>query len=284
MTSDPSRRSVLLGAGAALSASTGSLAQSQSPSPSPASREDIPIGIASYSFREFGRHLAISMTRQLQTPYLCIKEYHLLYRSTPKEIADGRKEFEKGGIILTGGGTVYLLKDEDDDVRFYFEYAKAAGLPMMVIGPSAQALPRIEKFVKQYDIKVAIHNHGPEDPHFPAPHDVMKVIKGMDPRVGLCIDIGHTVRTGADLIESVKEAGPRLLDMHVKDLKDLRDKDSHCDVGDGAMPIVALFKQLKQMGYKGRVHLEYEINADNPLPGMQRSVAYMRGVQAGLRG
>jgi hypothetical protein len=28
--------------------------------------------------------------------------------------------------------------------------------------------------------------------------------------------------------------------------------------------------------------LEYEINADNPVPGMEKSFAYMRGVLAGM--
>jgi sugar phosphate isomerase/epimerase len=72
--------------------------------------------------------------------------------------------------------------------------------------------------------------------------------------------------------------------MHMKDLKDLKVSSSQCDVGEGKMPIVAIFQQLKKMNYQGVVHLEYEINADNPLPGMQKSFSYMRGVLAGLRG
>ena len=157
-------------------------------------------------------------------------------------------------------------------------------MPMMNIGPTAKTLPIIEKFAKQYDIKIALHNHGPEDKHFPAPSDGLKMMKDMDPRMGVCIDVGHTTRTGKDLLEEITAAGPRLLDMHIKDLKDLKNKDSQCDVGDGAMPITAIFKQLKKMNYQGVVHLEYEINADNPVPGMLRSFAYMRGVLAGLKG
>jgi sugar phosphate isomerase/epimerase len=100
--------------------------------------------------------------------------------------------------------------------------------------------------------------------------------------MGLCMDIGHTARTGADIVKSLADAGPRLLDMHVKDLLDPKGKDSQCDVGDGRLPIVAIFKQLKKMGYKGCVNLEYEINAKDPLGGMKESFAYMRGVVAGL--
>jgi sugar phosphate isomerase/epimerase len=92
------------------------------------------------------------------------------------------------------------------------------------------------------------------------------------------------MRTGADVVQEVANAGPRLLDMHIKDLKDGKVAESQCDVGDGVMPVVALFKQLQKIGYRGSVNLEYEINADNPMPGMQRSFAYMKGVLAGLAG
>jgi sugar phosphate isomerase/epimerase len=240
------------------------------------------LGVASYSFREFSRKLAIDMTRQLRTPYINIKEFHLPYRSTPEEIAKARQEFQRAGLQILGGGTISLQKDDDADIRKYFEYARMAGMPLMVIAPTQQTMPRIERFVKEYDIKVAVHNHGPEDKYFPAPQDALKVVKNMDPRCGLCIDVGHTARTGADVVESIREAGPRLLDMHIKDLRSFTDKGSQCPVGEGIMPIPAIFHQLKRMNYAGGVMLEYEIDDANPLPGMQKSFAYMRGVLAGL--
>ena len=135
--------------------------------PGEASRP-VRLGIASYSFREFSRRMCIDLTKRL-TPLLTIKEFHALYRSTPEELDRAKAEFAKAGIVLTGGGTVYMLKDDPDDVKFYFDYAKRLGLPMMNIGPTAKSLPIIEKFAKQYDIKIAIHNHGPEDKNFPAP-------------------------------------------------------------------------------------------------------------------
>ena len=141
-------------------------------------------------------------------------------------------------------------------------------MPLMVIAPSVATMPRIERFVQEYDIKVAIHNHGPEDPYFPGPREALPVIGDMDPRVGLCVDLGHTTRTGVDIVEAIAEAGDRVLDVHSKDLRDLMDKDSQCIVGEGAMPMPAIFRQLVDMGYEGYVNLEYEIDASNPLPGM----------------
>ena len=134
------------------------------------------------------------------------------------------------------------------------------------------------------DIKVAVHNHGPEDKIFPTPQSALKLMGGMDPRVGVCIDVGHTVRTGVDLVETIRAAGSRLLDFHIKDLRDLKDAKSQCPVGDGAIPVVAMFKELKKRNYRGLIALEYEIDPNDPLNGMQKSLAYMRGVLAGLRG
>ena len=44
------------------------------------------------------------------------------------------------------------------------------------------------------------------------------------------------------------------------------------------------FRELKKANYQGGVMLEYEIDDLDPLPGMIKSFAYMRGVLAGLRG
>ncbi|HWR50444.1 MAG TPA: sugar phosphate isomerase/epimerase [Bryobacteraceae bacterium] len=250
----------------------------------PAAAEDIKLGVASYSLRMFQRALAIRMIKDLGVQYVNIKEFHLPYRSTPEELTKGAAEFTRAGINIVGGGTIYLQKDDDEDIRKYFEYAKACGMTLMVIGPTAQTLPRIEKFVKEYNIKVAVHNHGPEDKHFPSPEVALKALEGMDPRMGVCVDVGHTTRTGSSPVESFRRAGARLLDVHIKDLTDLMNARTQVAVGDGTMPVVDIFKELKKMNFQGYVNLEYEINGDDPLPGMQKSFAYMRGVLAGLRG
>lgn len=246
--------------------------------------EDVRLGVASYSLRMFQRPMAIRMIQQLGVKYVSVKEFHLPYNSTPEELQRGAREFQRAGIQIVGGGAVYMLKADDDDIRRYFEYAKNCGMPLMTIGPSHESLPKIEKFVKEYNIKVAVHNHGPEDKHFPSPEVALKALEGMDPRMGVCIDVGHTSRTGTNPVKAIRDAGPRLLDMHIKDLRNLMDAKSQVPVGDGEMPVVEIFKQLKKMNYPGYVNLEYEIEAENPLPGMQKSFAYMRGVLAGLRG
>ncbi len=267
------RTAAVATAGAALSRPSTARPVVTAPGPVP-----LKLGVASYSLRELSRAEAISVVQALGTPYINIKSFHLPYETTREERAAARCEFEDAGLRIVGGGTIYLQKYDETDIRFHFEYAKDCGMPLMVIAPTPDTLPLIEQFVKEYDIQVAIHNHGPEDDYFPAPSDALKYVADMDPRVGVCLDVGHTVRTGADVVEAAADAGDRLLDIHMKDLNDLNDRDSQCVVGEGRIPIAALLKQLSAMRYDGYVNLEYEIDAANPLPGMHRSFAYMRGV------
>jgi sugar phosphate isomerase/epimerase len=163
-------------------------------------------------------------------------------------------------------------------LRGNFDYAKACGMPLMVIAPTAQNLPLVEKLVKEYNIKAAIHNHGAGDRNFGTPLMALKAVEGMDPRMGLCIDVGYTMQSGLDVVEMVRQAGSRLLDMHVWDSRTAGRQSQPCPVGDGVLPVAAMFKQLIQMNYAGMVNLEYELEPENPMPGMIRSMAYMRGV------
>ena len=136
--------------------------------------------------------------------------------------------------------------------------------------------------MKEYNIKLAIHNHGPEDKNFPSPFDVLAAVKNLDPRIGLCIDLGHSLRAGADVVAAIHAAGPRLYDLHIKDLADASAKESQVAVGEGVMPVRAIFQALMDTHYPGNVDLEYEIHADDPMPGVVESFAYMRGVLAGM--
>lgn len=247
-----------------------------------AAKHNLTLGVASYSLRKFSRERAIEMIKACQAPYVSVKSFHLDYKATPAEFALARKQFKDAGITVLSGGNIDL-KGPETEIRAMFEYAKAAGFPMIVCAPSEATTPFVEKMVKEYNIRAAIHNHGPEDKHYPSPQSVLAVIKNMDPRMGLCVDIGHTARTGVDVVKSLAEAGPRLFDMHVKDLKNLSDKDSQCAVGEGAMPMREIFSQLRKMNYKGACMLEYEIKADDPLPGMLKSFEHMRKVLSEMK-
>jgi len=247
--------------------------------------EDIKLGVATYSLRNLKFPEAVKAMQELKIRYAKLKlEVHLPYNSTPDQVREAKKMLDDAGIILVGSGNTNLQKNDAGDIRQKFEFNKQLGVQVMTCAPTAETLPIVERMVKEYDIKVAIHNHGPEDKHFPAPSDALKLIRNMDPRMGLCMDAGHTSRTGVDIVKATRECGARLYDVDVKDLADAMVSRSQCDVGDGVLPVAGLLKLLRnEMKYQYVVMLEYEINANNPLPGMHRSFSYMRGVLAGLR-
>lgn len=269
----------------------------------------IKLGIATYTYRKFERAKAIEFIKQVKTPWISIKadqppkagaNQHLpglppegqpLSPDAVAEIRVARADYEAAGIKIMSSGNVSMTKAKSvEDLRPTFEWAKAAGLPMMVCAPTQENMPFVEALVKEYNIRIAIHNHGPEDKHFPTPQSVLDVVRKLDARCGLCMDIGHSTRAGADVVKTIGEAGPRLFDMHVKDLRAFNEESyklpafGQCDVGDGVMPFPQIFKQLKKMNYQGCVNLEYEINDNDPQLGVLRSFSYMRGVLAGLAG
>jgi sugar phosphate isomerase/epimerase len=254
-----------------------------SPQEAEGARSPVRLGLASYTFRNFTRAQMIADLKQLRVSGVNAKDVrdHLPMDSAAE--AQAVADYKANAIELHAAGAIYFPKDEDEDIRAKFEYVKRAGIGVIVAGdPAPATLPRIEKFVKEYDIRVAIHNHGPEDKIFPSPLDVLRAVKGMDERIGCCIDVGHCVRAGTDVVEAIHAAGPRLYNMHMKDLADFRDKESQVAVGQGRMPIREILGALIETKYAGWVDLEYEIHGDDPMPGVIESFAYLRGVLAGM--
>ena len=241
------------------------------------------LGLASYTFRNFSRSQLIGFMKQLNVLALNAKDVKDHLPLDPHEEATALADYAAAGIRLHAAGAIYFAKDEDADIRSKFEYCKRAGIAVIVAGdPAPETLPRIEKYVKEFDIRVAIHNHGPEDRIWHSPLDVLKAVKSMDPRIGCCIDVGHAARAGTDVVQAIHEAGPRLFNLHMKDLTNFQSKESQVAVGDGIMPLRAMFEALIAMSYQGFVDLEYEVHPDDPMPGVIASFAYMRGVLAGL--
>ena len=286
MNHDMSRRTFLRSSTlAATSLSTSSVIAAMAeqkhekePRPSP-----VKLGLASYTFRNFNRSQMIGYMKQLNLSALNAKDVKDHLPMDPTQEAAALADYATAGISLHAIGTVYFPKDEDEDIRSKFEYCKRAGAKVIVAGdPAPGTLPRIERFVKEYDIRLAIHNHGPEDKIWHSPLDILKFVHTMDPRIGCCIDVGHTMRAGVDPVEAIRAVGPRLFNIHMKDLTNATAKESQVAVGDGLMPVRGIFQALITMQYKGFVDLEYEVHGDDPMPGVTSSFAYMRGVLAGM--
>jgi sugar phosphate isomerase/epimerase len=251
--------------------------------PSAGEASPIHLGLASYTFRNFSRAQLIGFMKQLNVSALNAKDVKDHLPMDPRAEAAALADYAAAGIKLHAAGAIYFAKDENGDIRSKFEYCKRAGIGVIVAGdPALATLPRIEQFVKEYDIRVAIHNHGPEDKLWPSPLDVLRAVKDMDPRIGCCIDVGHAARAGTDVVQAIREAGPRLFNVHMKDLTNFQSKESQVGVGDGIMPVRGMFEALIAIKYDGFVDLEYEIHPDDPMPGVISSFAYMRGVLAGM--
>jgi sugar phosphate isomerase/epimerase len=268
---------------AAAFAAPTSFSSSYQEQPSSDHASPIRLGLASYTFRSFTRGQLIDFMKQLNVFDLNAKDVKDHLPMDPQQEAAALADYAAAGIKLHAAGAIYFSKDEDADIRSKFEYCKRAGIAVIVAGdPAPETLARIEKFVKEYDIRIAIHNHGPEDKLWHSPLDVLKAVKSMDPRIGCCIDVGHTVRAGTDIVKAIREAGPRLFNVHMKDLTNFESKESQVAVGDGILPVRKMFEALIAIKYPGLVDLEYEIHPDDPMPGVIASFAYMRGVLAGM--
>jgi sugar phosphate isomerase/epimerase len=161
-----------------------------------------------------------------------------------------------------------------------FEYAKMAGVKMIVGAPDYEFIPYVEKKVKEYDIKIAIHNHGPDNPLFPNATDIWKHIKDMDPRMGICLDIGHTTRDGQDPSMDVERYKVRIFDIHIKDVTAAAKDGKTVEMGRGIIDIPKFVATLRRIKYRGVCSLEFEKDMKDPLAGIAESIGYFKGVIA----
>ena len=234
------------------------------------------LGIASYTFREFSLDETIAMTARLGIPKLCLKSMHMPLDLTKTEIKSRAAKVNEAGIDLYGGGVIYMKTMEEVDSAF--AYASNAGMDLIVGVPEHELLAHCNQKVKETGIKLAIHNHGPGDKLYPTPESAYKLIKDMDPGMGLCVDIGHTVRIGEDPIEDTRKYMDRVHDIHIKDVDKADSSGGAVEVGHGVIDIPGFLKMLIEENYNKVVSFEYEKDGKDPLPGLAESVGYVRGV------
>jgi inosose dehydratase len=233
------------------------------------------LGLASYTLREFKLDKVLEIVKRLDLKYVSFKDVHLPLNSTPQQISDVVKQVKDAGIELYGGGVIYMRSE--NDVNNAFDYAKAAGMKVIIGSPNHEFLPLVDKKVQEYDIKVAIHNHGPDDRVYPSAESAYELIKNLDKRIGLCLDIGHTQRLGRDPFYSAEKYQDRLLDVHIKDVTSEDRRGSAIEIGRGVIDIPKFLKTLIKIKYSGICSFEYEKDARDPVPGLAESLGYVRG-------
>ncbi|TFH23664.1 MAG: sugar phosphate isomerase/epimerase, partial [Bacteroidia bacterium] len=263
------------GAGA-LAAQTPSILASTPSSPLKEAGIPFQLGIASYTFREFSLEETIEMTSRLDIKKLCLKSMHMPLDSTPEEIKSMAAKVREAGIDLYGGGVIYMTNEEE--VENAFAYAGYAGMKVIVGVPEHELLEMCNRKVKETGIVLAIHNHGPGDNKYPTPESAYKLIKDMDPGMGLCVDVGHTVRLGIDPIADTARFMDRVHDIHIKDEDKAEASGQTCEIGHGVIDIPGFLKMLLEKNYDKVVSFEYEKDEKDPLDGLAESVGYVRGV------
>jgi sugar phosphate isomerase/epimerase len=246
----------------------------------PARKLPLELGLASYTLRKFPLDQALQMTRRVGLVFICLKSFHLPLEATADQIAEAAAKVKKAGLVLYGGGVISM--GNEAEVNRAFDYAKAAGMKTIVAAPRPEVLPLLNRKVQEYGIQVAIHNHGPGDKTYPTPQSVYEKVRELDPRIGLCIDVGHTVRIGADPVADAEKYADRLLDVHVKDVSAAAPQGDTVEIGRGVIDIPRFLKTLLRIRYRGIVAFEYEKDEADPLPGLAESIGYCRGVLAAL--
>ncbi|MDQ6813799.1 MAG: sugar phosphate isomerase/epimerase [Bacteroidota bacterium] len=238
----------------------------------------LPVGIAGYTFNKFDLEKSIAMMKRINVKNLSLKEFHLPINSNDEKIKSVMAQFAAADINVYAVGVIYMkTKQAVDDA---FNYAKKVGVNLIVGVPEYELIDYTEQKVKETNIRIAIHNHGPEDKLYPGPQQVYDRIKNRDSRMGLCLDIGHAERAGTDLVKAIKEYRDRLYDLHIKDVSLAQRDGKAIEIGRGVIDFDAVIKALKKNNYKGMCSIEFEKDMSDPLPGIAESIGFFRGVMS----
>ena len=244
--------------------------------PAPETGEKFKLGVAGYTFYKFDLQTTLETLQRCDVHYLCIKDFHLPVESTDEEIAAFHKKCAEFGVTGYAVGPLYMKSEADIDK--YFEYAKRVGVKTIVGVPNYELLPYVDKKVKEYGFNYAIHLHGPDIEIYPDAEDVWEHTKDLDPRIGMCLDIGHDTRNGKDPVKDLKKYKSRVFDIHLKDVTGPTKLGYSVEVGRGIIDIPAFVKMMRKVGYTGVISLEHERNMDNPFMGIAESIGYFRAV------
>lgn len=261
---------------ATLTSISGLAAQAANDQPPTTVASNLKLGLASYTLRKFNLDEVIQISKRLGLNSIALKSMHMPLESSTEDLKKMAEKIRSAGLTLYGAGVIYMKSAQE--VESAFAYASHAGLEMIVGVPNHDLLPLVNEQVKKYNIKLAIHNHGPGDDLYKSPADVFAKVKDLDKRIGLCIDIGHVVRIGQDPVPMLEKYSDRLYDTHIKDVNKAEASGGSVEIGRGIIDIPQVIKTLKKINYQGCLALEYEKDGDDPVPGLAESVGYLRGI------
>lgn len=245
------------------------------PQPAPETHETFRIGMAGYTFVNFDLDKTLETLQKTDVHYLCIKDFHLPFNSTDEEIATFKAKLQAADVTGYAVGPIYMKSKEEVDNAF--AYTKRVGVKLIVGVPNVDLLPYIDQKVKEYDFHYAIHLHGPDIELYPDADDVWKHTKDLDPRIGMCLDIGHNLRNGKNPSEALKKYHSRVFDIHIKDVTAAEKAGYSVEVGRGIIDFQEFIAALREVGYTGVCSLEHERNMKDPFFGIAESIGFFRG-------
>lgn len=271
-----SRRSFLRNAALGVAATTVSPVLGKAAFAPKAGPAGFHVGMAGYTFAKFNVDQAIAMMKRTGIQYISVKDIHLPLNSTPEKIKEVLDKFKAAEINVYAVGVIYMKSEKAVDDAF--AYAKKVGVPLIVGVPNPELLDYTEKKVKETGIRIAIHNHGPEDKLYPGPKNVYDLIKDRDPRMGICLDIGHAMRAGEEPGKAIRDYKSRIFDLHIKDVTAASNKGKAIEIGRGVIDFAGVIKSLHKIKFNGVTGIEYEKDMSDPLPGIAESEGFFRGV------
>lgn len=234
------------------------------------------LGIAGWTFNKFDIDTTLDTMRRLDLHYLCIKDFHLPLNSTDEQIAAFHAKLAQADVKGYAVGPIYMKSEAEVDRAF--AYALRVGVKLLVGVPNYDLLPYVEQKVKDYDMRLAIHLHGPDMDLYPDATDIWEHVKDMDPRMGMCFDIGHNLRYGADSLADYDRYHSRIFDIHLKDVTGSTKQDTRIEIGRGVIDFRTFIRLLRKHGYDGSLSLEHEKDMDNPFIGIAESIGYMKAL------
>ncbi len=240
------------------------------------------LGVATVTLKSLPLDNALAAVQRVGLQAISLHKAHSPWENSPAAWSATAQKIRAAGITPACCGVLYLKNDEAA-MRHMFDYVKALGVPLFSCSPEPAALPLLEKLLKEYDLRTAIHNHGPEDKVWPSPTSIMQAIESMDSRIGLCLDVGHCYRAGEDPVTVIHRYRARLYDLHLKDsLAAVGAADIPVEMGRGRLDLHVILSALMEIGYSQHAWLEYEKDPNDPVPGLAESVGYIRGLLKGL--
>ena len=248
------------------------------PQPPADTFEKFKVAMAGYTFAKFDIDKTLETMEKCDVHYLCIKDFHLPLNSSEEDIESFHAKLAAKNVTGYAVGPLYMRSEAEVDNAF--AYAKRVGVKLIVGVPDYDLLPYVDKKVKEYDFCFAIHLHGPDIAIYPDAEDVWEHVKGLDARIGMCLDIGHDTRNGKDPVQDLQRYHTRVFDIHLKDVTAPTKQGYSVEVGRGIIDFPAFVNMLRKVGYDGMCSLEHERNMNDPFFGIAESIGYFRAVIA----